>query len=355
MFFVTHFFSIAKKLILISAILLLNVSCLPQKSAFRSVSMFGTVCTINLFEDSSEKNYREIFNFLQTVDDACNSHKESSEISAINRSAGVSAVKVSDDVIKILGTAIRISEFSDGKFDPSIGPVVSLWGINTDHARVPSESEIREAVDAVDFRKIEIDADKKTVFLPQKNMRLDLGGIAKGFAADGIAEICRKNKIRRALIDLGGNVYVYGSKKDGSKWRIGIKNPQNSEENPLAALTLDEGSVVTSGVYERFMEVDGKSYHHIFDPDTGYPVENGLLSVTIICPSSIMADALSTAFFSMGIEKSSEILKKFSSQDDCDGKFGAVFVAADRSVYVTKSMVQKITLLDENFRLKPLY
>ena len=197
---------------------------------------------------------------------------------------------------------------TDGKFDVSVEPLVSLWRINTNTPHVATQSEIDSLLPLVDYKNIVLDPAKKSVRFLKEGVMIDLGGIAKGFAADEIIKICKENRVRRAVIDLGGNVYVYGKKSKNELWNVGVKNPEFPDEPPLLHLSLPQISVVTSGVYERFFEQDKKRYHHILSPETGFPAENNLYSVTVICENSMIADALSTAFFVLGKEKSLEIL-----------------------------------------------
>lgn len=294
----------------------------------------GTVCTVNLFEDGSRGLYSRIFKRLSEIDSRFSVNKKNSDISKINDAAGLHPVSVHEDVAYVLRYALEIAEKSGGEFDPSIGPLVRLWGINTPHAKIPAEREIQEARSLVDFRKVRLEGN--SVFLEEKGMSLDLGGIAKGYAADEIADILRENSVSRAVLDLGGNVYVYGRKSDGSPWHVGIRNPYGASGSPAMVLSLEDSmSVVTSGVYERFFIRDGNLYHHILDPKTGSPAQRDFLSVTILDSSSMRADALSTAAFLMGMEKYSVT---FTSP--------AVFIKRDMSVIASKELEGKISPAD---------
>lgn len=279
---------------------LLLISCTEPNA--QTQEALGTVCTVNLFERGSKKIYGKIFTRLFEIDSRFNVNKSDSDISKVNENAGLSPVKVHEDVAEVLSFALEIAEKSQGAFDPSIGPLVRLWGINTEHEKLPSDEEIEKAMSLVDWKKVHLEGGE--VFLEEKGMSLDLGGIAKGYAADQIVKILGENKIPRAVIDLGGNIYVYGKKRDKSPWKIGIKNPSQKESAPLLTLTLeDSASIVTSGIYERFFEQDGIVYHHILDPKTGRPSNTGILSTTIVDSSSMKADALSTTAFLLGPEK----------------------------------------------------
>jgi len=275
-------------------------------------AVFGTVCTINAFDDGTEELYGKLFSCLNEIDRKFSTTRAESEISLINAAAGEQAVQVTPDVLYIIRTALAYASLTGGAFDPTIGPVVTLWGINTDHARIPSQIELETALHLVDWHQVTVNGS--SVFLQKKGMKLDLGGIVKGYAADELVGILKKERVKRAVIDLGGNIYVYGRKKDGTPWRVGVKNPDDPSGEPAVILTLQNSSVVTSGVYERFFIQDGVRYHHIIDPKTGYPVDNGLTSVTIVCESSTAADALSTSLFILGPEKGFALLKKIAAQ-----------------------------------------
>lgn len=268
----------------------------------------GTVCTIRILDgpkgDAAAKVMESAFARLREIEDEMSVNKDGSELDAVNAAAGSPAgVRVTDDVLFVIGKALEYARLTDGAFDPSVGPLVKLWGIGTESARVPSRPEIDAARRLVDWRKVALDPAAKTVRLVERGMRLDLGAIAKGFAADEVKRILAGGKVKAAIVDLGGNVYAFGTKRDGSKWRIGVQDPKSTRGEYLGIVEGDAMTVVTSGVYERFFEEGGKRYHHILDTRSGYPVDNGLVSVTIIAGSSIDADGLSTSLFALGRER----------------------------------------------------
>jgi thiamine biosynthesis lipoprotein len=233
---------------------------------------------------------------------------------------------------------------TDGAFDATISPIVRLWGIGTEDARVPTREEIASALLSVGYQDIALDRGASAVTLGKKGMRLDLGGIAKGHACDEAVGILKNAGVSHAIIDLGGNIYAYGTRPDGSPWRVGVKSPLLGENEYFAIVTASEQAVVTSGVYERFLESGGALYHHIMDPRTGYPVDNGLLSVTIVSGSSTQADALSTACFVLGAERGIEYLSGLPGVE-------GIFVSDDLSVKVTDGLKGSFTVKDGRFRL----
>jgi thiamine biosynthesis lipoprotein len=275
----------------------------------------GTFCTIDLFENGSPELYNRFFVRLAELDRLLSANRDDSELARVNRNAGLEATAVSPELFTVLERACYFAEASGGAFDPTVGPLVKLWGIGTETPRIPAEEEIRAALDLVNWRDMELtppDGAGGTVFLKRRGMALDLGAIAKGYAADELVRILRETEIPRALIDLGGNIYVWGSKAGGRPWLVGVQDPVHERGIHAGILEFGNGiSVVSSGVYERnFTGNDGSRYHHIIGlseaiPENrrGYPVENGILSTTVAAPSSMDADALSTSCFILGYEK----------------------------------------------------
>ncbi|MDR2078754.1 MAG: FAD:protein FMN transferase [Treponema sp.] len=319
----------------------------------QSEFVLGTVCAVSLYDHGSPKIYRKIFDRLREIENLMSANIEDSDLRRINRASGIEAVKVHPDTILVLKRALHFAELSGGAFDPSVGPLVKLWDIGSGADRVPGEEEIAAVLPLINWKDIVIDEDAVTVFLRQPGMCLDLGAIAKGYAADEAAGIVRAAGIKRALIDLGGNILVYGTKRDGSSWRVGIQNPVESRgayfgiaevQNmpPGSGILPGSKTMVTSGVYERFFEFDGKRYHHILSTRSGRPVDNGLLSVTVISGSSIDADALSTALFALGYEKGSILAESLDATE-------AIFVFADLSVRGTSGAFGYFNLTDGDF------
>jgi thiamine biosynthesis lipoprotein len=208
-------------------------------------------------------------------------------------------------------------------------------------------AEIDALLPLIDRRAVEIDRRSMTVFLARPGMRLDLGAIAKGYAADEAVRIIQREHIARAMIDLGGNILVYGEKEDGSPWRVAIQNPAGERGDYIGiAAVRGTSSIVTSGVYERYIEVEGARYHHILSTETGFPVQNGLLSVTIIAESSLEADGLSTGIFALGYEKGKALVESLDNVE-------ALFVFDDRTVRGTPGALAVFTLTSDAFTLVP--
>lgn len=304
--------------------------------------VLGTICTISLLDGGSEAALQSVFARLREIEARMSANREGTEISAINERSGKSPVRVSPDTLLVIKKALEYARLSDGAFDPTIGPVVKLWNIGLEGQRVPGNREIEDALPLVDWRSVVLDERASTVFLPKVGMRLDLGAIAKGYAADETARILAERKVRAAVVDLGGNVLVFGKKADGSLWRVGVQNPFNDRGDYLGIMNMPAGTVVTSGVYERFFEQDGKRYHHILDTRTGRPVESGLVSVTVVAPSSIDADALSTTLFVLGRARGLALVKTLPGVE-------AVFVDEGRRLYLSPGASKAFNLTDKGF------
>jgi thiamine biosynthesis lipoprotein len=221
-----------------------------------------------------------------------------------------------------VSASVAISRLTGGAFDPTIGPVTALWRIGdaqNPRLRLPDDGEIEAALSLVGADMVTVSPDDR-VYLAKAGMKIDLGGIAKGFVSAEIGDFLTASGIGSALIDLGGNVVAVGNRPNGTPWRIGIQHPYRPRGEPICSIEVSGVSVITAGVYERYVEIDGKRYPHIFDPRTGRPVEGDLLSATVVSDDPTTADALSTAFMAMGLEKSKELLESLPGTE-------AVFVS----------------------------
>ena len=237
----------------------------------------------------------------------------------------------------LMQEALTMCSRTDGALDISIYPIVRTWGFTTGNYQVPDETTIQTLLAQVDYTKIQYDASTGTVTIPE-GMTLDLGSIAKGYAGELAADSLRKNGVKSALLNLGGNVQTVGSKPDGSPWEVGIQDP--SGDSPMMVLSIRDQAVVTSGGYERYFEQDGQTYWHIMDPATGHPADSGLLSVTIVGDKGSICDGLSTSLFVMGLDKASQL---WSQSDD----FEAVFVTDSGTVYLTEGLKDQFALTED--------
>jgi thiamine biosynthesis lipoprotein len=332
-------------------ILVSTASCAPKAESpmDRSEFVLGTVCSIRLLDGASKKALDAAFKRLSEIEATMSINTPGTIVGAVNEAAGIQAVKVPKDVLEVTLKALYYARLTENAFDPTIGPIVKLWNIGLEGERVPEPQEIQEALPLVDAGLVQIDGQASTVFLPQPGMLLDLGGIAKGYAADEVGRILVDHGVKAAVIDLGGNVKVVGNKPDGTKWRIGVQNPSDSRGAYIGIASLGEGAtVVTSGVYERyFVDTDGRSYHHIFDTRTGYPVENDIFSVTVISRSSIDADSLSTALFAMGLQAGMALTERLDEVE-------AIFIDSANRVYLSSGLPGTFNLTDKSYTLAEL-
>lgn len=324
--------------------LLLLGGCRKEAMPPQSQLHLGTVCSINLYDDGTVDLYSQMFRRLKEIEQVFSVNLATSNLSQVNQAAGIAPVAVPDEMILVLQKALDIAEATGGAFDPTIGPLVKLWGIGSDNSQVPSQEAIHKAMALVGYRLVEIDPQLGTVYLPKQGMALDLGGIAKGYAADQLVVMAQEAGVERAIIDLGGNIYAYGTKADGSTWRVGVKDPASPAGTPALALAVKNRSVVTSGMYERFFEQEGIRYHHILNPATGFPVWNDIQSVTIVSESSLLADALSTSVFVLGREKGLQLLES----QDAEG----VIIGEDNLVYPTSGIADQLSIVTNSYQLQ---
>jgi len=345
--------TISLLLIAISIILIVsgcsnNIEKVKKEPVSKTEFVLGTVVTIKIYDNVEANIKEEVFNKafsrLREIEDEMTINAESSEVISINSNAGKDFAKVSEDTLYVIKKGKYFSEISKGRFDISIGPLVKLWNIGTEGAKVPSEEEIEGKKALVDYNKVVLNEADSEVMLKDEGMVLDLGGIAKGYGADAVVEILKENNIKHAIINLGGNVFAHGNKIDGTPWKVGVQNPKSSRGEYIGITKAVNQTVVTSGMYERFFEEDGNRYHHILDTSTGYPVENNLAGVSIIADSSIDADSLSTAVFALGLDDGMKLIEEINNAD-------AVFVTKDSEVYISSGLKENFKLTDSNFKL----
>ena len=245
----------------------------------------------------SSKNLPELAQQeIQRLDNLLSAHNKGSELSRLQSGQ---PVKVSPDTAFLLDQAFKINQETQGAFDITLGPVSRLWGFPHGPYKIPSDQELKATLANTGMSKLRWKTAEQTCTLSSASVSIDLGGIAKGYAADKAAAKLQQAGCTSALLNLGGNVKVLGSKPDGSPWSIAIQHP-DSKEKHLGVLRVTDTSIVTSGDYERYFEAQGIRYHHILDPQTGLPANKGLRSVTIVCQDSTLADGLSTALFVLG-------------------------------------------------------
>lgn len=260
----------------------------------------------------------------------------SSDIYKVNTESGT-LIEVSSETALWLGATLEVCRASNYALDITIGAVTKLWGIGSDTARVPTQSEIDDALKTVSAKNVYISGNR--VRIPATQM-LDMGAIGKGIACDEARKIARKHDLKRAVISVGGSIMLHGA----GDFDVGIRNPSGDANDNLGIIKTKAACVSTSGNYEKVFTFEGKTYHHILSSQTGYPAESGLVSVTIVCDSGLLSDALSTACFVLGYESSLPLIEKYNAQ--------AVFIFEDKSIAVTDGLKESFSLENDDYRLK---
>jgi thiamine biosynthesis lipoprotein len=287
-----------------------------------------TYMTITAYGENAEAAVERAQERIEELDKMLSTGDEDSEVSTLNRDGeGI----LSEDAFYLMSRAMEICEMTDGAFDPAIYPLMEKWGFTTGDYQVPDEKEIKDLLEYISPDDILLDKDTRSVSFEKEGMEIDFGGIAKGYASAEVMQIFEEYNVSCGIVSLGGNVQVYRCKSDGSPWRIALQDP-DSEDEYLGVLEIEDKAVITSGGYERYFEQDGQTYHHIIDPATGYPAENGLKSVTIISDDGVLADGLSTALYVMGAERAKEF---WSAHSDA---FDVILLADNGEMYVSEGV-----------------
>ncbi len=294
----------------ISAGMIFSAGCgkTTDNMAERSGTFFNTSISIRVYDDNGEALLDGCFEIAEEMENTFSAQKEGSELYEVNHRSS-QTVTVSDDLAECISEGLHFGEISDGAFDITIYPVRELWDFESGTAIVPDESAIEEALTKVDYTKIHIEGN--TLTFDSEDTMIDLGAIAKGYISAKLKNYLSENGCTSALINLGGNVSTLGTKPDGSKWTVGVQEPFSDRGEILTTVESEDNCVISSGIYERYFEVDGKMYHHILDPQTGYPAETELNQVTLVGTDDTACDALSTICMLEGKEKAAEIIKEY--------------------------------------------
>lgn len=303
----------------------------------------GTVVQISLYDPGrsradKKEAIRRAFRAIEGMERVASRQKATSELSRLNRKSGGAAVPVSPTLFHILRQSLRVARESGGAFDPTVGPLLELWGFGGDSLRLPSAKAIRSVLPLVDFHKVLLDSP--TVRLAIPGMRLDLGGIAKGTAIDRAMDTLLSLGFRDVMIDAGGDLGIHSSGATRGRIRVWIRHPRKSGAF-FAYFCQDSGAVATSGDYEQFFVQEGKRYHHLLNPVTGYP-DSDLISVTVVAPRAELADAMATAAFVMGWNRA----RKFAAQQP-NFQFLLVRQEGDSLIYwATTKLAEKLHIVD---------
>ena len=297
----------------------------------KSFPAMGTVHTVTIFDAEGPEAASDARAYLLDLHGAWSCFKEDSLVSRINQAAGRQPVAVDEDTFEVLRQAKRYGRFTEGAFDVTVGPLADLWRRAMEERQLPGDEAVWQALALVNFANVTLDEEAHTVLLEKAGQRIDLGGIAKGYAVDELRKRLRRHGVHRALLDLGGTVAALGCGLP-----VGIRDPFRPDGAPMGTLMLEDRIAVTSGVYERFAYMDGYRYHHVVDPRTGYPSKSGLVSVTLVGEEGAALDAFATAALILGMEKSAPML--------AEQGMDAVFVTEQGQVFVTRGLKRQFHL-----------
>lgn len=330
-----------KRLIPLLFVFLLLLSACSQKPAQQQFFAMDTIMSITAYGKNAEKAVSSVVTKVNALERLLSRTRKGSDINLLNTN-GTS--NISEDTANVLSLALEWNNKTHGAFDVTIAPVVAAWGFGgADEHRIPSQEELNKLLTLVNSDALALEGT--TAVLKQAGMEIDLGGIAKGYAAAQADQILRDYGVKSALLDLGHNITVIGSKPDGNAWRIAVQDPANSD-SIIGVLSLQDSSAVTSGGYQRYFEENGQAYHHIIDPRTGRPADSGIVSVTVVCPDPSLADILSTAIFVLGVE---DALTLWRTQ----GGFELVLVTGENTVIATDGLIDSFHLAQPtNYILK---
>ncbi len=294
---------------------------------------FGTMNQIQVDDNISAGVLDRMVVIASRLDDLLSVFKPDSEVSKINKNAGLRSVKVSPFTVKLLERAKYYSEISNGAFDVTIRPAVKLWSIGHKEQRIPKDIELNEIKHLVDYRLLEIDVESRNVFLKKEDQAIDLGGIAKGYAGDLIKKKLMEAGVSSGILNFGGTILTIGNKSDGSSWRVGIQNPMAKRGQSVGTIDLNDSALVTSALNERFFLKDGLTYHHLLDPHTLKPAQSGILSVTAAGNFAMDLDALTTALFVLGVDKGFELANMLG--------INAIYLLNNGEMYATEGFIGK--------------
>lgn len=236
---------------------------------------------------------------IRRIEDIFSVYDSKSEIAHVNRLAAGVRLRLSDEAYDLIRSALEFSEKTSGSFDITVKPLVDVWAKSREENRLPSPERIKEALSKVGCRSVALDPSSRTIAFRKNGMGLDLGGMAKGYAVDRAVAVLKMRGVKNAIVNAGGNIYCMGMRSKGRRWKIGIRNPRNKDLTVMT-MFLKDNAVSTSGDYVRYFMLDGRRYSHIIDPRTGYPIQSGAISASIVAPDAASADAFSTAACVLG-------------------------------------------------------
>ena len=304
-----------------------------DQEASRDLFAMDTYMTLTAYGEHAQEAVDKAAERVEALDALLSTGDADSEIYQLNQNGEAT---LSEEGGYLVERALELYEKTEGAFDIAIYPVMQAWGFPTQEYHVPDDATLKEKLALADASKVDYDKETRKISFEQDGMEIDLGGIAKGYTSSQIMKIYEACGVTSGLVNLGGNVQALGGKTDGSKWRVAIQSPDDTEDY-LGILEIENQAVITSGGYERYFEEDGVTDHHIIDPATGYPADSGLISVTIVSDDGTLADGLSTSLFIMGEEKAAQFWRKNSD------KFETIMETSDGKLYVTEGIADSLT------------
>lgn len=289
-----------KKILPLVGLLLMLSACTEktQPPLERSSFMLDTVVSITLYDWEDEETLSRAMTEMNRLEGLLSVSKQDSDLARLAHAAGDDWVDIAPETQEVLEAAKAYWTLTDGYFDVTAGPLIDLWNIGSAGGHYPSSEELTQALSLISAQRLQVEDGR--AYLEQPGMEAHLGGIAKGYIADRIKALLLEEGVTSAVIDLGGNVLVIGEKPTGEPFRIGIRAPMTDSGMLEDVVRLRDKSLVTAGVYERYFEYEGRAYHHILDPFTGFPADTGLVSVTVLAEDSMAADALATSCLLLG-------------------------------------------------------
>ena len=322
-----------------------NMAADSQEPISATAIKLNTAVTVTIYDSKDRDLLTKCMNLCDKYEKVFSRTSADSELYKLNHrkltpvEGTEDTYQVSDDLAELISEGLDYSELSKGAFDIAIEPLTSLWDFTAEDPQVPEDSLIQAALPKCDYHNISVDKDKNEITLKTDDTAIELGAIAKGYIADRLKDYLISQNVKSAIINLGGNVLCIGGKPDNSAFKIGIQKPFADRSETIAVMDIRDKSVVSSGIYERCFEQDGILYHHLLNPKTGYPYDNGLIAVTIISDKSVDGDALSTTCFALGLEDG---MKLAESLDDVQ----AFFVTSDYEIHYTKDFRKKIKVTE---------
>lgn len=301
--------------------------------AVRDVFAMDTYMTVKAYGSNGDAAVDAAVDEINRLDALLSTGKKDSEIGQINANNGG---QLSEDGALLMERSLELYESTNGAFDVAIYPVMKAWGFTDGNYQVPDADTLKATLELVDPSLIDYDKETSIVSFKKDGVQIDLGGIAKGYTSSRIMDIYEEKCVTSGLVNLGGNAQVFGTKPDGSLWRVAVQSP-DSEDEYLGVLETKDKAIITSGGYERYFEKDGVTYHHIIDSSTGYPADNGLISVTIVSADGTLADGLSTSLFVMGKDKATDYWKAHSDE------FDMILLTDDEKLYVSEGIKDSFT------------